>query len=207
MYGMLKWILNIALLFLPALSLGGQDTVMHKIDSVRDRFFILENVTRDGETMPEIELDEINVVKKVGLKERFRWWRYQRLVHNVKKVYPYALVVREKFTEINDTLQQIEGEKARKQFLKDLETDLFGEYEDDIRHMTITQGRILIKLIDRETRNTSYDIIRDYRGSLSAFFWQGIARIFGSNLKSEYEPEGKDYLIEKVIYEIEHGRL
>ncbi|MDT8401374.1 MAG: DUF4294 domain-containing protein [Bacteroidales bacterium] len=204
---MLKWFLNIGFLLLPALSLDGQDTVMHKVDSVPDRIFILENVTRDGETLPEIKLDEINVVKKVGLKERFQWWRYQRLVHNVKKVYPYALVVRGKFTEINDTLQKIEGEKARKQFLKEFETGLFGEYEDDIRHMTITQGRILIKLIDRETRNTSYEIIRDYRGSLSAFFWQGIARIFGSNLKSEYEPEGEDYLIEKVIYEIEHGRL
>lgn len=204
---MLKWILYISLFFLPALSLSGQDTVLHRIDSVGDRIFILENVTRDGETLPEIELDEISVVKKVGLKERFQWWRYQRLVHNVKKVYPYALVVREKFTEINDTLQQIEGDKNRKEFLKDYEADLFGEYEDDIRHMTLSQGRILIKLIDRETRNTSYQLIRDYRGSLTAFFWQGIARIFGSNLKSEYEPDGEDYLIEKVIYEIEHGRL
>jgi len=204
---MKRWILNMVLLCAAGLALYGQDTVKHKIDSLPDRFYILENVTRDGETMPEIELDEIRVVKRRGLKQRFQWWRYRRLVYNVKKVYPYSLVVRGKFIEINDTLNKIEGEKAREKFLKDFETRLFGEYEDDIKHMTLTQGKILIKLIDRETQNTSYKLIHDYRGSFSAFFWQGIARIFGSNLKAEYDPEGDDYLIEKVIYEIEHGRL
>ena len=204
---MIRWVLNIALLLLLSFPVCGQDTVIHKIDSLPDRLYVIENVTRDGETLPEIELEEISIVEKVGIRERFQWWRYKRLVHNVKTVYPYSLVVKQKFTEINDTLQQIKGDKERKQFLKDYETDLFGKYEEDIKHMTITQGRILIKLIDRETQNTSYELIRDYRGSVSAFFWQGIARIFGSNLKAEYEPEGKDYLIEKVIYEIENGRL
>jgi hypothetical protein len=73
--------------------------------------------------------------------------------------------------------------------------------------MTITQGRLLIKLIDRETQNTSYVLIKDYRGKLSAAFWQGIARIFGTNLKSEYDPEGEDALIESIIQEIDAGRL
>jgi len=76
-----------------------------------------------------------------------------------------------------------------------------------MRQMTITQGKILIKLIDRETQNTGFELIKDHRGSVSAVFWQGIARIFGTNLKVEYDAEGKDYLIEKVIYEIEHGRI
>ena len=204
---MLKWILYIASFVLFGIPLYGQDTVMHRIDSLDGGVHILNNVTRDGETLPEVEIEEVTVTKKMGIRARFQWWKYRRLVNNIKKVYPYALIVREKFSEINDTLQYIEGEKERKQFLKDYETNLFGKYEDDIKHMTITQGRILIKLIDRETQNTSYQLIRDYRGSISAFFWQGIARIFGSNLKSEYEPYGEDYLIEKVIYEIEQGRL
>ncbi|MEA1886853.1 MAG: DUF4294 domain-containing protein [Bacteroidota bacterium] len=204
---MMRWILNIALLFSVTMSLSGQDTVVQYIDSLPGKFYLLENVSRHGETMPEIEIDEVNVVKKVGIWQRFHWWKYKRLVYNVKKVYPYSLVVREKFKEINDTLQQIEGDRERRQFLKDYEADLFGKYEDDIKHMTFTQGKILIKLIDRETQNTSYKLIRDYRGTLSAFFWQGIARIFGANLKAEYDPYGEDYLIEKVIYEIEKGRL
>ena len=73
--------------------------------------------------------------------------------------------------------------------------------------MTITQGRLLIKLIDRETQNTSYALIKDYRGKLSAAFWQGIARIFGTNLKEEYDPNGDDALIESIVQEIDAGRL
>lgn len=187
--------------------LRGQDTTKHNPDSLPEKFYILENITREGETLPEIEIDEVNVIRKIGLIQRFKWWKYRRLVHNVKKVYPYSLVVREKFVKINDTLQHIEGERERRRFLRDFENDLFGEYEDDIRHMTLSQGKILIKLIDRETQNTSFRLIHDYRGSVSAIFWQGIARLFGSNLKAEYDPYGEDYLIEKVIYEIEHGRL
>ena len=76
-----------------------------------------------------------------------------------------------------------------------------------MRKLTFTQGKILIKLIDRETQITSYDLIRQYRGKFSATFWQGIARIFGANLKSNYDANGDDYLIEQVIREIEAGRL
>jgi hypothetical protein len=84
---------------------------------------------------------------------------------------------------------------------------VFAEYEDDMREMTMTQGRLLIKLIDRETQNTSYDLIRDFRGKFSAAFWQGIARIFGTNLKEEYDAYGEDAPIELIINEIESGRL
>ena len=85
---------------------------------------------------------------------------------------------------------------------------MFSEImKDDMRDMTITQGRLLIKLIDRETQNTSYTLIRQYRGGLTAAFWQGIARIFGTNLKEEYDPYGEDALIELIVNEIEAGRL
>jgi hypothetical protein len=88
-----------------------------------------------------------------------------------------------------------------------VEKEVFAEYEGDIRDMTITQGRLLIKLIDRETQNTSYALIKDYRGKLAAAFWQGIARIFGTNLKEEYDPNGEDAIIESIILEIDAGRL
>ena len=107
---------------------------------------------------------------------------------NLKKVYPYALVVRSQLGDINLKLQELPDDRERRKYLRQTENSLFGEYEDDIRDMTISQGRLLIKLIDRETMNTSYELIRQYRGSLSAAFWQGIARIFGTNLKEEYDP-------------------
>jgi hypothetical protein len=98
-------------------------------------------------------------------------------------------------------------DKERREYLKKVEKDVFAEYEGDIRDMTITQGRLLIKLIDRETQNTSYVLIKDYRGKFAAAFWQGIARLFGTNLKEEYDPNGEDSLIESIIIEIEAGRL
>jgi hypothetical protein len=115
--------------------------------------------------------------------------------------------VRSKIVEINDSLELIPDDKDRRKYLRNIEKDIFGEYEDDVRDMTITQGRLLIKLIDRETRNTSYELIRQYRGSFSASFWQAVARIFGSNLKAEYDPYGEDFIIELIINEIDAGRL
>ena len=187
--------------------LSAQDTTIFSKDSLPDKFYLLENVTRNGETMPEIAIDDIYVRKKMGIKGRFKWWRHQRLVYNVKKVYPYSILIKTKLVDLSDTLIFIQNEKDRSKYLRRYEKGIFKDYEGDMRKMTITQGRILIKLIDRETQNTSYALIKDYRGSLTAVFWQGIARIFGTNLKSEYDPEGEDYLIEKVILEIEAGRI
>ena len=203
---MKKYLTILFLLFLGNIILG-QDTTLKKIDSIPERFYLLENIEREGETLPEIQLDEVNVVRKVGFRQRFQWWKYRRLIHNVKRVYPYAVLVRESLEAVSDTLSMMPDDRDRRKFLKRYEKSIFKEYEDDMRKMTITQGKILIKLIDRETQNTGFALIKDHRGSVSATFWQGIARIFGTNLKAEYEAEGNDYMIEKIIYEIEAGRL
>jgi hypothetical protein len=129
------------------------------------------------------------------------------MIYNLKKVYPYGLVVRARLEQVNRELLNIPDEKERKKYLRQVEKDVFGEYEDDVRNMTITQGKLLIKLIDRETRNTSYELIQFYRVNLSAAFWQGIARIFGTNLKAEYDPYGEDAVMEIILREIEAGRL
>ena len=98
-------------------------------------------------------------------------------------------------------------ERQRKAFIKEAEKQIREEFEEDVTHLTISQGRILIKLIDREVGNTTYIVLQNMKGKVSAIFWQGIARIFGSNLKSEYEPEGEDEMIEEIILMIEAGQL
>ena len=116
--------------------------------------------------------------------------------------------MRYRLNQVNNDLRNITNEKDRKEYLKKVEKSVFADYEDDIQQMTITQGRLLIKLIDRETQNTSYELIREYRGKLSAAFWQGIARIFGTNLKEEYDGYGDDVLIELIINDLfVNGRL
>jgi hypothetical protein len=194
-------------------SYGQNDTTLHKNDTLPGRIYVLQKVNRDGVSLPEIEIREVTVIgrqqqqKSSPRRTRAQLRSYDRLIYNLKKTYPYAVIVRQRLSEVNARLEEIKGEKERRQFLKDVEMDVFGDYEDDMRQMTMTQGKLLIKLIDRETQNTSYNLIKQYRGFLSAAFWQGIARIFGTNLKAEYDPYGEDALIELIVQDIEAGWL
>jgi hypothetical protein len=190
-----------------AATVTGQKRDTVKGDSMLVPLHILKTATFDGQTYPLVELPEIQVYGRMPRGVRFDYRRHARLVYNVRRVYPYALIVRNEFGRINRLLETMPDEKAQRNFLQDYEKELLDRYEGDIRKLTFTQGKILIKLIDRETQITSYDLIRQYRGRFSATFWQGIARIFGSNLKTTYDAEGDDYLIEQIIKEIEAGRL
>jgi hypothetical protein len=197
----------ILFLFLAAELHGQTDTV--KTDSVPGRGYLIQNVDRNGVVMPEVSIKEVTVVarpsRESARKSDYR--KYERLIYNLKKVYPYALVVRQKLSQVNYEMEQLHSDRERKEYIKQFEKDIFKSYEGDIRNMTITQGKLLIKLIDRETRNTSFDLIRQYRGGFTAAFWQGIARIFGANLKDEYDPYGNDALIEVILSDIEAGNL
>jgi hypothetical protein len=200
-------LITILLMFSVSSVSAQKDTLKRKADSLPDRFYILQYVERDGEVLPEIEIKEVVITGNRKGNAGFQFWKYERLVYNVRRVYPYALIVREKFKEVNAELEKMPDDKDRKRYIKDIEKQIFRDYEDDMSHLTFTQGKLLIRLIDRETNNTSYDLIKQYRGNFSAAFWQGIARIFGTNLKEEYDPYGDDMLIEKIIQEIESGRL
>jgi IS30 family transposase len=186
---------------------GQIDTIKQRTDTLQGRSYLLQRVNRDGEILPEVEIKEVTVYAHPQFPRKSDFRKYERLVYNLKRVYPYALAVRGRIAEVNAEMANFKSDKERREYIKKVEKDVFGKYEGDIRDMTITQGRLLIKLIDRETQNTSYTLIKDYRGKLAAAFWQGIARIFGTNLKEEYDPLGEDALIESIIIEIEAGRL
>lgn len=134
--------------------------------------------------------------KKLQKLTRLRW--------NVHKVYPYALKVADILDGVEDTLQMMATQDAQKAFLKDREKSLFGTYEADLRKMSRSQGKVLVKLISRETGNSSYDLIRNYKNGASAFFWQSIGLIFGISLKIEYEPEEEE-MIEWFVRDLERG--
>jgi hypothetical protein len=197
-------------LLITSLVSGQADSAKQKIDSTSDRVYLLQKVYRNGETLPEVEIKEVSVLahsKSSERKAQLDSRKYERLINNLKRVYPYAIIVRSKLAEVNQDLEQMKSDKDRRQYIRNVEKDVFKEYEGDISEMTVTQGRLLIKLIDRETQNTSYDLIRQYRGGLKAAFWQGIARIFGTNLKEEYDPFGEDAAMEYIVQELEAGQL
>jgi len=205
---LVKLLTGILLFFLFVLTARGQsDSLKPDNDTLAGKAYLLHQVERNGVLLPEVEIKEVVVSPHPKFPKKSDFRRYERLVYNIKRVYPYALIVRNKLYSVNQDLMDFQTEKERKEYMKKVEKDVFAQYEGDMRQMTITQGRLLIKLIDRETQNTSYTLIKDYRGKFAAAFWQGIARIFGTNLKEQYDPFGEDALIESIILEIDAGGL
>lgn len=164
-------------------------------------------IIHNGDTIIHKNLIEITVIPPREFKNARQARRYGRFVDKVKKVYPYAQLAGDMLDEYEPRYLALESDKERRQMMKDLEQQLLDEYKDDLKRMTLSEGKILLKLIDRETSQTSYALIKDFRGGVSATFWQGIARLFGSNLKSGYEPQGEDQMLEEVVRLIEVGYL
>ena len=159
----------------------------------------------DGDTLPYVRLNEVRIYGNMPRRTKRQIARYNKLVYNVKKTLPYARIAAARINEINDSLEHIPNAKQRKKFIEEQEKKLFAEFEKPLRKLTISQGRVLIKLIDRETGDTSYELIRTLRGRFSAFLWQGVARLFGSNLKSEFDADGDDREIERIVWMIDDG--
>jgi hypothetical protein len=136
-------------------------------------------------------------------------WRYRRLIRNVKAAYPYAKIAGEQMKDLDLKLASMGNERQKKQLVDQTEEKLRSEFEDQLKALTITQGRILIKLVYRETGNTTYQCIQDVKGNFSAGFWQAVARLFGSSLKSVYDPvnDEEDRNIEIIITMIDEGML
>lgn len=160
----------------------------------------------DGDTVPSIRLPEVWVYADYIYKNKKQYDAWTRTKYNVKKVYPYAILAAAKLKEYNLILEKMPNEKQRKAYMKIVEKELRDEFEEPLKNLTVTQGKILLKLIDRETGNTSYHLVKDLRGGFQAFMWQSLARLFGSNMKSEYDPEGEDIMIERAIKLVESGQ-
>lgn len=161
----------------------------------------------NGEEIYTVKVKPIIVFSKRTFKNKREKRRYYKMARNVKKVYPYAKIIEGIFDESEFVLRNMDDERKKKQYIKLKEKELKKEFEDDIRDMTYTQGRILIKLVDRETSHTTYELIKHFKGGVSAMFWQSIARIFSTNLKYEYDPDGDDRWIEEIVVKIENGLL
>ncbi len=150
-------------------------------------------------------LPTVTIESKMPFATRKKYEQWTRLKYNVKVVYPYAILASSKLKEYERVLKTLPSETERKNYMKMAEDELQAQFGPELKKLSFNQGKILIKLIDRETGNTSYDLVKQLRGSFSAFMWQSLARLFGSNLKSEYDPTGEDKLIEVAISQIESG--
>jgi hypothetical protein len=180
--------------------------VSHAQNEQKQGFLVYTKVI-EGDTLPHMNFKEVVILPPHEFENKKEMLKYAKLVRNIKKVLPYAKLAKTRLIVIQNHLLELKTDAERKEYLKIAEQELKDEFEEEITNLTMSQGRLLIKLIDRETGNTSYALIKDLKGSFSAFLYQGLARLFGENLKEEYDATGDDKLIEEIILRIENGEF
>jgi hypothetical protein len=171
-----------------------------------DSGYVLPAKVVEGDTIPLLVLEEVTITPGV-VATKPPPKIYNKLIADVKYVYPYAVIAGVKLKEANDIIAKTTNQADKRKKMKALEDDMKKQFTDDVENMTYSQGKILLKLIYRQTGVTSYEIVKELRGSLRAIFYQALARLFTANLKVEYDAKGEDKAIEDIVEKIESGEL
>lgn len=159
----------------------------------------------DGELVPWFPIQEVIITRKREFKTEEDRINYLRLKRNIIRVLPYAIYAQQMYDQLDRDLIMADSKKEQRKLIKNCENEIKLKFSNEIKNLTVSQGKILIKLIERQTGNTSYELLKDLKGGLTATIYQGIAGIFGHNLKSTYDPQ-EDYEIENIIREFETSR-
>lgn len=166
-------------------------------------------VDEEGDTVLVINLRGITVFKKWKFKNKKEEEFYRRTVRDVKLTLPYAKLIAETLIETYEYIETFPTQKEREKYLKKMEKSIFEQYKPILKRFSKRQAKVLIKLIQRETHQTSYEIVKAFLGSFRAMFWQGFGKLFGVSLKTEYKPNKnrEDAILERVACAVEEGRL
>ena len=167
----------------------------------------VSKVVVDGDSIQYMEMSNVYVYPKMTFSSKRQEGSYMRLVKNVKKTLPIAKEVRQILIETAEYLEMLPDEKAKQVHMKRVEQSIVKEYKPRMKKLTYSQGKLLIKLINRECNSTSYEAIQAFLGPIRAGFWQAFAWAFGASLKKEYDPDGVDKLTERVVLMVEAGQL
>jgi hypothetical protein len=159
-------------------------------------------VVYGGDTMTYREMEMVFVFGKMSEAQKEAYRKWTRLRNAVYVTYPYAKKASYVFNEINFNLARITDKKKRKAYINSREAELKKEFATPLTNLSVYQGKVLMKIINRETNNTCYEIIKEYKGSFTARFWQTIAWVFGSSLKQDYRPSGEDADLELIVKEV-----
>ena len=161
----------------------------------------------EGDTIQYMEMQNVYVYPEPTFKNKRQQQAYTRLVKNVKKVLPIAKEVRQMLIETAEYVETLPTKKERDEHLKRVEESVVREYKPRMKKLTFSQGKLLIKLVDRECNSTAYEAIQAFIGPVRAGMWQAFAWMFGASLKKGYNPEGVDKLTERVVLMVEAGQL
>jgi hypothetical protein len=167
--------------------------------------YFQQYVIEGGDTLYLMSIDELKVVAMPKFNSRRDWKNYYRMVFNLPRVYPYAQIAKDKLAEMDVRFSEINNRRQRKEYIKTVEKEMMNQYKSALKKLTFSQGKMLIKLINRETETTVYQIVKEMKGGFSAFFWQGVAAVFGASLKYRYDKNGDDAILEKLVNIYEYG--
>ncbi len=161
----------------------------------------------NGDTIPVIDLFPVEVETNFVFKTQKQYVLWTRVKRDVKITYPYAIIAAAKLKEYDRILEKMPNDKLRKAYLRNCEKDLRKEFEGVLKDLTIDQGRVLMKLIDRESGKTAFDIVKEMRGTFQAVMWQTLATLFGNTMKHEYDAATTDVMIENAVKLVESGQF
>jgi hypothetical protein len=180
---------------------------LHAQEPQHIKGYLVPMCVYNGDTIPCIQLRTVYIFKPLYFKSEKERRAYYKMVRDVKKVYPIALEVNRAIIETYEYLQTLPNKKAREKHLKRVEKGIKQQYTPVMKKLTFSQGKLLIKLIDRQSHQTSYELVKAFLGPFRAGFYQAFASIFGASLKKEYDPTGEDKLTERVVLLVENGQL
>lgn len=192
----------ISLLFLLIIS-GTGNHLQAQAHGAYDTVRVYAYVTPEGDTVPMSYLPNVEVLARLNRKWKNYWADWTRLRNAVYVTYPYAKAASRIMKDINAQLVNVSDKKQRRNIIHAREKELKLQFSDKLTQLSIYQGKILMKLIYRETGNNCYEIIEDYKGFFNVTFWQTLAVLFGSNLKQKYDATGKDVDMEKIVLDVE----
>ena len=159
------------------------------------------------DTVPFVYLREVLVFQPLNFKSEKERREYNKLVRDVKRTLPYAKMVYETLIETYEYIETLPNDKAKDAHLKKMEKELFAQYKPELKKLTLSQGKLLIKLIDRECNQSSYNLVGAFLGKFRAGFWNLFAGMLGASLKTEYDPKGQDAMTERVVMLVERGMI
>ena len=164
-------------------------------------------VVEDGDTIPMVFLKEVVVFPPLIFKNNKERQEYDKLVRDVKRTLPFAKLVYNTLIETYEYIQTLPDDKSREAHLKLMEKELFKQYKPELKKLTLSQGKLLLKLINRECNQSSYQLVGAFLGKFRAGFWNLFAGMLGASLKTEYDAKGKDAMTERVVLLVERGML
>jgi hypothetical protein len=169
--------------------------------------FLVSACVYQGDTIPCVQLPDVYIFKPIQFKNEREKKAYNKLIRDVKKTLPVSKEVKQILVETYEYMQTLPDKKSRQAHIKIVEKGVKEQYTARMKKLTFSQGKLLIKLIDRECNQTSYELIRAFMGSFKAGFYQAFAGVFGASLKKGYDPQGEDKIIERVILMVENEQI